>query len=206
MTIQEPDDNASRVGGAEKAWSALLLFILLFGGAPIFAKLFGHPFLPSYEYYKQYYTAAYLVTIATFLALLYHMVTSDFIDRVSQIRKIIKSSIVRKILAILFGLFFFPMLGYIAIAVTLPMILATAFGETTVLSYQVDDPKADNSGYCPSKVTLFGLPFMYDEVCDVPKEFRKQLEHGMTIELIGRGTGNGIFYNRIRLPHAESPE
>jgi len=82
-----------------------------------------------------------------------------------------------------------------------PLFYAMAAGEQTELPYVVDKAAGFNhrKWQCPEKIELKDMPFFFDKLCDLPKEFRDTLSPGQTIIVTGYGSSAGVFVSSARV-------
>jgi hypothetical protein len=166
------------------------------GGLPIFSKIFGYPFLPSQKYAESAAGTAYLLAAAA-------AVFSCVVMQLPSLRESLKQRGTGPfgmiMMWIVVPLLMAELGRHLAIG-TYPMMRALVLGQDTALHYVVVDAAGWSDRKCRPKVTLASMPTMYDEVCGVPEEVRHELKPGMLIELRGRGTEDGLFYDRIAWP------
>ncbi|WVT75317.1 hypothetical protein QM996_09635 [Sinorhizobium chiapasense] len=165
--------------------------VLLFSAAalPIFARIFGHQFLPSIEWAAR----TNIPGIATGLIF---GVTFLWIACRSNYR--VQGSALKRAVAFVGS----PLIGYVVgsslVVLAGPMVLASIAGHQVELLFTVEDVPRHGYGGCRSVIELHDLPMLFNSLCSVPDDFRRGLEPGDRILLIGRGTSLGLYVERLR--------
>jgi hypothetical protein len=188
-----------QLGLFERIIATFVGFVFFSGALPIFANLLGFPFLPSQEYVRASAVAAFMFSFASGMSALYLF----YFTRIAERRKAAiinkKISPATAAFALVLGPILVGFLGYYFIAATFPMLRTFISGKDTALAYTVKEAAGWISTNCRQRVGLVSMPFLFDEVCGVPKAIRSQLKPGMQIALEGWGTGDGLFYKRITI-------
>ena len=103
------------------------------------------------------------------------------------------------------GLFAFFMTGFavqLSFRVAIPMVHTAINGENGFIEYTVATPTGTEPSFrtnCYSSVEVNVSVFGYSNLCDVPNSFRRQLRKESRINVYGRASSTGIFYNRFDL-------
>lgn len=154
---------------------------------PFVAMMLGKPFLPSPAWADSSQMVALAVagTLAVFFAI---WVAGAMYSHYHPLRLIVAR------LAFAGAGFAF---GLLIVAVTVPMTMALVAGGQVQIAYVVDNvPLYDRRG-CRGSVELQGMPLIYNSICGVPREVRRNLPRGRQIAIEGRGTEMGLFPDRI---------
>ncbi|SCB57661.1 hypothetical protein GA0061105_103117 [Rhizobium aethiopicum] len=100
-----------------------------------------------------------------------------------------------------FGLLLAPVAGYFLgkhlVIIAVPMLFALIAGHQ-VLSFTVVDPYGRGDSKCPTPVQVEGVPMIFDEICRVRDDIRRELGPGWRIAVAGRGTSLGVFADSLR--------
>lgn len=162
----------------------------LAGALPVLAKMFGYQFLPSMEWLNR----TFLVGIGAGLISAGGAVW--IVCR--RLATAPDGGEVRKAAAVMGA----PFLGYFfgnhAVVFTGPMIIALLAGSQVELSFTVADANRHISSRCPSSIELQSFPIVFERLCGVPEEVRRNLVSGGHIIVSGRGTSLGVYADRLR--------
>ncbi|MGR9244355.1 hypothetical protein [Rhizobium leguminosarum] len=170
-----------------KPGGILLTMLLLPGVLAIFVQIPGCNFLPSNEWISK----AALPTLAV-----------SVVSAALSFWLILKSS--REIVGLRkgFGLIIAPIAGYFfgkhLVIIAVPMLFAFIAGQRVELSFTVVDAHEWGSKKCRSPVQVEGVPMLFDEICRVPENIRRELGPGQRIAVSGRGTSRGVFVESLR--------
>lgn len=155
---------------------------------PVFLQIFGYNYLPSTNWMNT--TKSYRLTLGLILAVTILIFTIKKMDT--------NDGELRKIGAILIAPFFGFLLGSTPIAVGIPMIASMVAGHPVELLYEVVRADGDSQKGCLTPIELQGLPFIFDSLCGVPNDVRRNYNPRMRILVEGRGTSMGVHPTSFR--------
>lgn len=104
----------------------------------------------------------------------------------------------KKIVAVVFSPILGFLLGMSAVVVSVPMTSALAFGDHVEIGFTVETSAGRSGSYCSSPVKLKDLPFLFNEVCDVPDAARHGLTRDSHVVVTGWGNRYGVFPQSLR--------
>ena len=176
----------------EKLISNLFLFWIFFGLLPAFANIFNYQYIPAPDWVVRSSLIAKSVGIISVLAFLFRLwqLRSPFSDW--GIKAVFSDWGIKAVLVVLFSPFFFFFIGLSVVTYSVPMVIAMVAGQETEMQFSVVSADGFGSKGCYSTVQL-ETPALLDKLCDVSDSFRKTLDPGDKILLIGRGTTLGLF-------------
>ncbi|MBP1874011.1 hypothetical protein J2Z19_003730 [Ensifer adhaerens] len=178
-----PGQSLGKTGIVIGIWAAA-------GALPLLAKMFGIQFLPSTEWLNR----TFLVGIC---AGLFSGGGAVWIVA-RRLSSIPGGGEVRKAVAVIGAPFLGYFVGRHAVVYAGPMIIALVAGAQVELSFTVADANRHYSSRCPSSIELQGFPIIFNRLCGVPEEVRRNLSSGKEIIVSGRGTGLGVYVDRLR--------
>ncbi|WP_411196420.1 hypothetical protein [Rhizobium sp.] len=101
-----------------------------------------------------------------------------------------------------FGLLFAPVAGFLLgkhlVVIAVPMLFAVIAGHQVELSFTVVDAHKWGDSKCRTPVQVEGVPMLFDEICRVPDDIRRELGPLHRIAVSGRGTSRGVFVESLR--------
>ncbi|NEJ03250.1 hypothetical protein [Rhizobium ruizarguesonis] len=101
-----------------------------------------------------------------------------------------------------FGLLIAPVAGYFLgkhlVVIAVPMLFAVIAGHQVELSFTVVDAHEWGDSKCRTPVQVEGVPMLFDEICRVPDDIRRELGPLHRIAVSGRGTSWGVFVESLR--------
>ncbi|WP_064681681.1 hypothetical protein [Rhizobium bangladeshense] len=101
-----------------------------------------------------------------------------------------------------FGLLFAPVAGFLLgkhlVVIAVPMLFAVIAGHQVELSFTVVDAHEWGDSKCRTPVQVEGVPMLFDEICRVPDDIRRELGPLHRIAVSGRGTSRGVFVESLR--------
>jgi hypothetical protein len=170
------------------AYATLGVFFL--GCLPLLAYIFRHPFLPSAEW---------ILVIGLYGQIAGILMAGLMLFLVgSSVSNIGTGGIVKKIAFV----FFAPLMGYAlgscAITLACPLIFALINGGHVEISFIVKRADGMSIKFCTSPVEVEGLPFLFDKICSVSSDVRRNLQAGSHIVVTGRGNSYGVFAEGLR--------
>lgn len=187
---REDHESVPSIVAARQLFQPVLCLFVMFGSFPAIIKKFWLPFLPSPQWISVSNQAGWisgLVTAALFFILV--MISVIYDGSISDGKKIV---------AVIFS----PILGFLlgmgAVLVSVPMTFALAFGHHVVIGFTVETSAGSSGSYCSSPVKLKDLPFLFNEVCDVPDAVRHGLTLGSHVVVMGWGNTYGVFPQSLR--------
>jgi DNA-binding CsgD family transcriptional regulator len=80
-----------------------------------------------------------------------------------------------------------------------PFIYTALVGQGSESRFVVARADGFSDRKCRNKIKLKDMPFVYDELCGLPKDFRDSLRPGQTLIVSGRGTLAGTFISSARV-------
>ena len=166
--------------------------IMLVGALPLFARMAGFQFLPTEVWIRRVSSVARSVGI--FVAVVPAIVYAR-----GWWRTVPEDSLVKHA----FLLIFLPFLGFStgmnSVNVSGPFIYAALIGHPSENRFVVARAEGFSDRKCRNKIKLKDMPFMNDELCGLPKDFRDSLRPGQTLIVSGRGTFAGTFISSVRV-------
>lgn len=152
------------------------------GCLPVFSLMFGYTYLPSIDWMDtskhSQLASGLIMSVASFVLLIKANETDE--------GKLIKIG------AILFAPFLGYFVGSTSIAVGVPMVASMVAGHTIELPYEVVRADGNSQKGCRTPIELEGLPFMFDSLCGISNDVRRNVTPRMRIIVGGRGTTMGI--------------
>jgi hypothetical protein len=88
-------------------------------------------------------------------------------------------------------------MGQNAVLVAPPMIAAIVAGHEVETSFTVESADEFGASGCRSPIELRDLPFFFDKVCRVSRQFRSSVPKGAAVKVTGHGTELGLFVKDI---------
>ncbi|QKK19509.1 hypothetical protein [Rhizobium indicum] len=165
----------------------LLAMLFLPAVLSIFVQISGFNFLPSNEWIAKAALPALAVGVVS-AALPFWLILKSRRE-IDGVRKG-------------FGLLIAPIAGYFfgkhLVIIAVPMLFAFIAGHLVELSFTVVDAHERGSKKCRSPVQVEGVPMLFDEICRVPENIRRELGPGQRIAVSGRGTSRGVFVESLR--------
>ncbi len=198
--VETPNRNLSndtaKATIADRAAYAVIIPAMVVGGLPVFAKMFGHEFLPAQTWVGGARVASYGFALATAWAMAHLLFWSPFMEaRTRRLGRSMPGTWIKIVGVVLLG----PVIANDAVVVGLPLLQAVIMGDQVSLTYVVENASGFSDSKCPTEIELTSMPIGFDGACGFPEEFGEQLKPGALIELHGRGTANGLFYDRIQI-------
>lgn len=170
---------------------ATIGILLLLGGLPTLASIFGIQFLPSLAWVEASLILSWAVGLPIGVVL-------PIVMARSLARRMTEWHPVRVIFVLCGGCIMGVMLGKDFVVAGGPMIYSAIFGEPTELQYIVERAEGFSDRKCRNEIKLKNMPFMFDRLCHFSKEFRAQFHSGQTIIVAGRGSYYGVFLASAR--------
>lgn len=180
--------NPGRLRLPGPAASAFIVWLLL-AFLPVIAKMLGYNFLPSTHWISAWGQYGLAVGVISALLAVPLMIKATQASEQSKFRKG---------LTVVGGPLMAFVLGKNIIVVTTPMILAMIIGQQTELIFTVAKADGDGSRRCRSPVELGELPLLFDRLCHIPDEVRRNLPSGSHIGITGTGTSAGIYAETLQ--------
>lgn len=177
-----PSQSLGKTGIVIGIWAAA-------SALPILAKILGYQFLPSIEWLNR----TFLIGIGAGL-----LSSAGAVWIVCKRIATIPGSEVRKAVAVIGAPFLGYFVGKHAVVYAVPMIIALVAGAQVELSFTVADSNRHFSSRCPSSIELQSFPLIFNRLCGVPEEVRRNLASGRQIIVGGRGTSLGVYADRLR--------
>ncbi len=81
----------------------------------------------------------------------------------------------------------------------LPAMIASAWGDQVEHPFVIGDVDDRDRKHCHRPIVLRDMP-VTTTLCEMPSEFRAQLQPGMSVVFIGKGTWMGLFVEDFRIP------
>jgi hypothetical protein len=168
------------------------LVIMLVGVLPLFGRMAGFQFLPTEVWIRRVSSVARSVGIfvAVVLAIVY---ARDWW------RTIPEDSLVKHAFLLIAILFLGFGTGMNSVNVGGPFIYTALVGQGSESRFVVARADGFSDRKCRNKIKLKDMPFVYDELCGLPKDFRDSLRPGQTLIVSGRGTLAGTFISSARV-------
>lgn len=172
-----------------------LVVIFFLGCLPILGKQTFIQFLPDADWTRN------ANGVARFVAILSSFCAAAFILIGRKLRKnglLPRTETKGKIQLTLFGqilcatLLMLPM-GHMSVTIGIPFVVTALAGEPGQATYFIKRSRKPDKRRCHRPVAFEGLPFLGNEICDVPDAFRKSVFPGTKVQITGRATSLGIF-------------
>lgn len=167
----------------------LIFGLILLASLPAYAKFLGYPFVPSVEW----------------------MAGADHIERAGGLifaGAFVWSTWVRQRgkrggrFGDAIGIVISTLAGYLigshAVVTACPMILALVAGHPVQLAFTLADADPQHPSRCGSAIELRDVPPIFNGLCGASRDLGKGLRPGGRILVSGRGTGWGLFVERVR--------
>lgn len=162
---------------------------LLFGCLLYIAKIFGFGFLPSALWIDETSEISTIFGMVFAITALVFAIRSARTNSYGDLKNF-------------FMMIFAPVIGYAAgqnpIAVSIPMILAAFAGHQIDLRFTVSHNDRGGERHCRRPIELQNLPFLFDQICGVSDDVRRQFPAGEPIVVTGHGTSWGIYEQTFR--------
>ena len=173
-----------------KTLSWIVAALAILGAAPLLLRILGVHFIPSETWLN---TMSWPASIFGIIA---GVLTGVMVMKTRQSNpKLAEASLV-KVGFVGFGTFLLVwMLGFMLLAVTVPMVHAGLLGQDASLRYTVKQPYSSGSRGCRPATKLANMTFMVDELCGTPRELTELLTEDGLVYAVGRGTSLGVYYN-----------
>ncbi|WP_343213950.1 hypothetical protein [Ensifer oleiphilus] len=167
----------------------LLLAWSLLGMLPLSAMVVGYHFLPSSEWMSTTSLPGLGAGLVSAGLVLWLFLKGARMVPISDMNMAV-------------GAVFAPIFGYLVgkniVVIAGPMIFALVAGRQVELTFTVARADSDGISRCTSPLELEGLPLVFDTLCGVSEDFRRELEPGQRIVVIGRGTSLGVYAEGLR--------
>ncbi len=171
-----------------KPGGILLTILFLPSILAIFVKTYGFNFLPSNDWASKAALPALVIGLVS-AALPFWLILKSR-HEIDGVKKG-------------FGLIIAPAAGYFLgkdlVVVALPLLFALIAGHQVELSFTVVDADDRGGSRCRTPVQVEGVPMIFDEICRVPDDVRRELGPGRRIAVAGRGTSLGVFAESLRV-------
>lgn len=172
----------------------IFLIVLFLASVPSFSWIFGARFLPSTGWVQDHWH------IATAVGIVFSGVGLFVTDRGLRLLDIDDMPGPIGCTFIFIAMFVLNFsLGKDLVLLGAPIFYAMAAGEQTELLYVVERAEGFSDRKCRRKIELKNMPFFFDRLCDLPKEFRDTLSPGQTIIVTGHGSSAGVFPSSARI-------
>ncbi|WP_394889651.1 hypothetical protein ACG873_30630 [Mesorhizobium sp. AaZ16] len=162
----------------------------LLGPLPVFAILFGHQYLPAPAWVSLIGPFAWIAG-ALSAVLFFWLIQGD-----SSIHE--KYGPLARLTLIVFTPIMGLWMGYTAVTMGGPMIIAILAGQEEELTFTVTEATRWGDRKCRNPIEIDGMPALFDRICHLPEEFRRTLIPGVQIVVGGRGTQWGVFLENAR--------
>jgi hypothetical protein len=191
----QPPGEAVNATCVDLAAYVVMIPAMIVGALPVFAKMFGYEFLPSQSWVGEARIAGYCFALVSAWSMAHILFWSPFATaRARHLGRTMPATWIK-----VGGVLIFAGVANWAVVVGVPLLQAIIVGKQISLPYVVESASGFSDSKCPAKITLTSMPIGFDGACGFPVEFREQLEPGTMINLHGRGTANGLFYDRVEL-------
>lgn len=178
----------------KKTFGWIIAAVAILGSAPLLLRITNVYFVPSENWLNAMSWPASIFGIVLGILLAFFVVKTRDSNPKLQEASLVKVGFIG------FGTFLLMwMLGFMFVAVSIPMAHAGLLGEETSLGYTVEEPYSSGSRGCRPATKLANMSFLVDELCGTPRELTEMLSEGGAVYAIGRGTALGVFYDSFSL-------
>lgn len=186
------DDTQKEKPARGPLWLGILLLLwVLFGSLPLLSQKFGYQYFPSSDWLILSRHPATIVGVisaigGTWLAIKGYRASERQMGRFAR--------------AFVFtvGFFMFFVIASHSITMGFPMVGAILAGHKVEFPFTVSEIKQKDYGECRNPITLDGLSYLMDRLCDTKIGFGQSLEIGEQVLIWGRGTQLGVFDRDVR--------
>lgn len=168
-----------------------MLFFCILGVLPVLPVFIGVQFLPAPEWVESSFWVSIISGIS--LSILWVWLIRKGRENCANSglrQKGLYLYLVSPALAFLFAI--------LCVTATGPMFVALFIGDDTKIEFEVRDATASYSKHCRRPIEFAGFPSVLNRICGASEGFRGSLDPGSIVEVSGRGTQFGVFFENVR--------